>query len=563
MKLSNNQLKTLLLSSNLITDEKIELAEKEANKQRINLLDFLCNSNLVSPGQISQTIAEALKFNFIDLSRENIDLEALNIIPEAVARTRGVVAFARTVEGIRVGMVDPDDLETKYLVEKKIGAKAIIFYITRVGLEHALAKYGGKAGQQLDEILLKIRKETSRSDEKDKMALEAVNLLLQYAHENKASDIHIEPYTNKAVVRFRIDGVMHDIVFLSKETQELMLFGIKLMAGLRTDQYRAEQEGRLEFRTKEAYLSISVFIWPIVAGEKAIMRFSTAKLRLIRLSGLGLSDKNLEKIKNYIGGQPGLILVAGPTGSGRTTTIYAMLKLLHKQEVNIASIEDPVEHSIAGVNQLQVDAKTNLTFANGLRAILSQDPDIIMIGEICNQETAKTAVNSALTGRQVLSALPVNDAATALSRLLEMNVEPFAVASTVNIIIAQRLVRKICPKCITSYSPTEEELMIINQEGHIKEVFQLQGCDDLPALRFYKGNGCTACGNTGFKGRLGIFEVLEMSEELRSMLAAKASSRQLFEVAKQLGMTTMLSDGLDKVSKGLTTFMEVVRATRD
>lgn len=563
MKLSNSQLKILLLSSNLISYDKVEQAEKEANKKKINLLDFLCKSGIAPSEQIGRIIADALKFSFVDLKKENIDTEVLNMIPEAVARSRGVVAFARTNEGIRVGMLDPDDLETKHMVEKKIGSKVITFFITRVDLEHALTKYRGDAQKKFSEILEKLHDESIMAEEKDSVVIEIVDLLMQYAYENKASDVHIEPYITQVVVRFRMDGVMHDILVLPKEVQEPMLSRIKILSKLRTDEHRAAQDGKFRFETKEEDLDIRVSIVPIVAGEKVVMRLLASSTRMIGLSDLGLSDSNLTKVMNSIGNPHGMILVTGPTGSGKTTTVYGVMKLLNKREVNIASIEDPVEYSIEGVNQIQVNTKTNLTFANGLRAILRQDPDIIMIGEIRDEETARIAVNSALTGHLVLSTLHTNDAATTLPRLLDMNIEPFIVASTVNIAIAQRLVRKICTRCITSYSPTEEELKIINQEQHIKDVLHMQGYDDLKALRFFKGNGCKICGNTGFKGRVGIFEILEMNEEIKNLVIKRASSSQLTETAKKLGMTTMLYDGIDKVFKGVTTLMEVVRVTKE
>lgn len=562
-KLTDSQLKMLLLGSNLISYDKLNLAEKESKAKDKPLLDILPELGFVSSEQLGRIVASALKYNYINLSKEKIDKKVLNLIPEVFALARGVVAFDQIKEGIKVGMIYPEDLDTIHFLQKRLGQDIIPFFITKQDLYNALAKYKGSIEKEFKTYIEKYQNREFTTDEGEDAIIKMFDMLIEYSYQNKASDVHIEPYEEKTVVRFRIDGVLHDILELPKDLYELILTRIKILSKIRTDEHLKAQDGKFRFETKSESIDIRVSILPITNGEKTVMRLLTSQRTQFGLGDLGLSEFNLKKLLKAINNPHGMILVTGPTGSGKTTTIYGVMKILNKREVNIASIEDPVEYAIEGVNQVQVNTKSGLTFANGLRSILRQDPDIIMVGEIRDNETASIAVNSALTGHLVLSTLHTNNAATTLPRLLDMDIEPFLVASTVNIAIAQRLVRQICYKCRVSYTITDEELNIIKSEPTIGKILKDEGFEDLTKIRFYKGIGCDSCGNTGFKGRLGIFEALEMTEKMRAEVVSRVSSDRLQEAAKEEGMTTMLHDGVIKVFKGVTTLMEVFRVTRE
>jgi len=563
MKLSNNQLKILLLGSNLIPWDKLEVAAREADLKNLSLLEYLPSTNLVTPDQLGKIVAEELKISFANLREEKLDEKLLNLIPERVARARGVIIFEKNDNFAKVGMTDPDDIEIMHLVQKKIGKKIIPYYITKHDLEYALGKYKGSAQEKFKKILQKLKNKSISATQKDELTVEIVDVILEYGYQSKASDIHIEPFINEVMIRFRVDGILHDVLNVPKQLLELVVSRIKIMAKMRTDEHRAAQDGKISFKTALEDLDVRVSILPTAAGEKVVMRLLSSKNRNYGLEDLGFFDDNLKLINQTIKNPHGMILVTGPTGSGKTTTVYGILKILNKREINISSIEDPVEYNVEGVNQIQVNNKTNLTFANGLRAILRQDPDIIMIGEIRDEETANIAVNSALTGHLVLSTLHTNDAATTLPRFLEMGIEPFLVASTVNVAIAQRLVRRICRKCIMSYQISEDELRIIERSKAIQNILKSEGCTDFKKLRFYKGLGCPVCGNTGFAGRIGVFEILEMTERIRGLVIDRVNSDEILKAAKEEGMTVMLHDGIRKIFNGETTLMEVVRVTMD
>jgi len=559
MRFTDSQLKILLLGSNLISYNKLEQAMKAAAEKNLSLIDYLPGTDLVSSEQLGRIIADALKISFANLREEKIDEALLGLIPEKMARAKGMIIIGKTDEYVKIGMTDPGDFEARRLLEKKLGARTQVFYITKQDLEYALAKYKGSAKDELKGLLTKLKSKNLIGEERDSLIVKIVDLVLSYGYQSRASDVHIEPYSKEIIIRFRIDGIMHDVITMSKKLLELIMSRIKIMAKMRTDEHRAAQDGKFRYSTALEDIDVRVSVLPTVEGEKTVMRLLSSKNRQFSLTDLGLSDDNLDKVLSKVKNPHGMILVTGPTGSGKTTTIYGVLKILNKREVNISSIEDPVEYEVEGVNQIQVNNKANLTFANGLRSLLRQDPDIIMVGEIRDNETAEIAVNSALTGHLVLSTLHTNDAATTLPRFLEMGIEPFLVASTINIAIAQRLVRKICTKCISSYRITDEEISIIEGNAKLRAILELEGYKDLKNLRFYRGTGCSVCSNTGYAGRLGIFEILEMSDKIRELVVARADSDKIMAQAKSEGMTTMLHDGARKIFLGQTTLMEVVR----
>ncbi len=563
MQITDSKLKEMLVQSGLIAEADFDSAAKEAREQAKNLADLLVEKDLIRDNQLNQLIANEFNVSYVNLQQEKIDEAVLNLVPELVAKRKGVIAFARDKEGIKVGMTNPGDLEMVHLLQKQFGDKVIPYYTGQKDIVESLVLYKSSLQEEFSKIISEINDKKKAKEDHDDLFIKLVDLLLQYGYQNKASDIHIEPYARKTLVRFRIDGIMHDVLEIPKNLSDFIIARIKIMAKMRTDEHRSAQDGKLVFKSGDDKIDVRVSIVPVTQGENLVLRVLADKNRRFSLNDLGINDKDLVKINQAIRNPHGMILVTGPTGSGKTTTLYAILKILNKREVHIATIEDPVEYDIEGVSQIQVDTKTNLTFAKGLRAIVRQDPDIIMVGEIRDEETAGIAINSALTGHLVLSTLHTNDAPTTIPRLLDMGIEPFLAASTVNVVIAQRLVRVICEKCRSAYAISEEEKNIIKSDPNLLKYFKDRGHNNLDKILFYKGNGCKVCSNTGFSGRLGVFEILEMTDKIREQIVKNSSSGEIMKIARSQGMTTMLEDGIEKVFNGITTFSEVFRVTRE
>lgn len=402
---------------------------------------------------------------------------------------------------------------------------------------------------------LSIEKELARPSDEISI-IKLVDALIEHAYESRASDIHIDPVEDKVTVRLRIDGVMHSVFTLPKEIHPEIISRIKVLSGLRTDEHQTAQDGRFKFSTsgKEKF-DIRVSIIPTYYEENAVLRLLTEHGQHFTLQDIGLSEKNLKKMQKAIQKPYGMILVTGPTGSGKTTTLYTILEILNTPQVTIITIEDPIEYSLEGATQIQVNSQTNLTFANGLRAILRQDPNIIMVGEIRDQETAGIAVNAALTGHLLLSTLHTNDAATTLPRLLDMKVEPFLIASTVNLVVAQRLVRKLCAECKTKRKFEKEEINALKASLPAGELE--------PTPIFYYGKGCKACDNSGYRGRIGIYEILEVSSEIRKAILEAVSASEIKRIAESEGMVSLLRDGLSKAKAGVTSLEEVLRVMHE
>jgi len=382
-----------------------------------------------------------------------------------------------------------------------------------------------------------------------------VDYIIEQAYLMHASDIHVDPTENEMDIRFRIDGVLATIFVLPKVLLNQVITTIKVHSGLRTDEHQAAQDGRFRVVIDKVPVDLRVSIIPAYHGENAVLRLLVSQLKALTLQELGLADRDKALVETYIRRPHGMILSTGPTGSGKTTTLYTLVQMLNKPEIAITTVEDPIEYSIGGITQIQTNAATGLTFALGLRSILRQDPNIIMVGEIRDNETASIAVNAALTGHLLLSTLHTNDAATTLPRLLDMGIEPYLVASTVNIAIGQRLVRKLCPDCTVEYKMTEAEgkrLQAVITEKAWKAT-----------KKFFVGKGCKACVNTGYRGRVGIYEVLEVRGEIRDLIVGKASSDAIRTAAIRLGMTTMLEDGFAKAGTGITSVAEVLRVIQE
>lgn len=391
--------------------------------------------------------------------------------------------------------------------------------------------------------------------------IKIVDELLNYAYENGTSDIHIEPYEDKTLIRFRIDGILHDIISIPKSLHELVVTRIKILSRMRTDEHRAAQDGKLKFEHSGDQIDVRVSIVPIVYGEKVVMRLLAENAGQFTIESLGFRDEDMKNIKENIDKPWGMILATGPTGSGKTTTLYSTIKRLNTREVNISTIEDPVEYGIESINQIQVNEEADLTFSNGLRAIVRQDPDIIMVGEIRDQETAQIAVNAAMTGHLVLSTLHTNDSATTLPRLLDMGVQPFLVSSTINIAIAQRLVRKICEDCKKSKKIDAETEDLVHKElsDELINEYDL----DNQSTEFYYGEGCSTCQDTGYDGRVGIYEVLDMTGEIKEMVMEQENADAIKQRAIENGMLPLIESGIEKVLEGETTIEELLRVIQE
>lgn len=563
MSISSDKLRELLVEPGHVSKADFETSVKASEKQKKDLADVLIEKDLIKDDQLGRLIAEDAGWRFIDLSQEKLEEQVLNLIPELVARSKGVIAFARSEQGLKVGMTDPGDLEIRHFIQKRTGEKVFPYFITKQDLHNALFAYQPSLEREFDKILKQLRDKSLSRAQRDEAMVKMVDTILMYGYQNKASDVHIEPYLNKVMIRFRIDGVMNEVLSLSKDLLGSIVTRIKILSKMRIDEHRAAQDGKFRFNVKDGIVDVRVSVVPVVEGENVVMRILSIKSRQFSLRDLGLSFFNLEKVKRAIEHPHGMILVTGPTGSGKTTTLYAVLKILNTRDVHISTIEDPVEYDIQGVSQIQVNPKTNLTFSKGLRAIVRQDPDIIMVGEIRDRETAGIAVNSALTGHLVLSTLHTNDAATTLPRLLDMRIQPFLVASTVNVAIAQRLVRKICMKCRYSCKLTNEEKTVIKKEPRLLNILKSKGYTNLNKITLYNGKGCKVCARTGYAGRVGLFEVLEMTEDIKALILERASSDQLMKAAIENGMVTMLQDGIEKAFNGITSLQEVLRVTRE
>ncbi len=558
MKDHSAQFLEFLTQAEFISAEKLEDAQATAKKKGKTLEDVLVEREWLRDDQVGQIVADIHKWSFINLRKEAIDKKVLNLIPESVAQKQGVIAFAKTDKGMKVAMTNPDDTTLLHLLKKRApNQKLIVYYATPRDIKMALNLYQKEIGGKFEKLLKAQEKEVIGGKAKDSAVVQIVDLLLWHGYENKASDIHIEPQEENSTVRFRIDGVLHDIVEIPKEIHDLITTRVKIMAKLRTDEHQTPQDGKIQHTLEGEKVDIRVSVVPTTKGENIVMRLLSEKARQFSLEDLGFSEKDFAKLSEAIKKPWGMILATGPTGSGKTTTLYAILKILNKRVVNVATIEDPVEYNMPGITQIQVNNKADLTFASGLRSIVRQDPDIIMVGEIRDSETAEIAVNSAMTGHLVLSTLHTNDAPTTMPRISDMGIEPFLISSTVNIVIGQRLVRKICPKCIHTH---ETDLADLQNKIPISILEKLARGRE--KIMLYKGKGCDVCQHTGYAGRVGIFELMEMSDDIRALIMQGANAETIKQKAVAEGMVTMLDDAIEKILNGITTVDELMRTIK-
>lgn len=584
MRIENKQLKEFLIDSNLLDKNLIEENFKLSEESNQKLGDLLLEKKLISEIELRKLYSYILGIPYVNLEKETITSDILQIIPEPIAKKYGIVAFEKDGSNLKVAMRNPEDIQTIDFIRKKTGLKIIPCLTGEESIKSILKQYEKSLKAEFGDIISKSSDEVSggngnESDDLEKIAqdlpiVRIVDTLLKHAILQSASDIHIEPDEKEVRVRYRIDGVLHDAMTLPKQVIEGLVARIKVLSSLKLDEHRLPQDGRFKIEKEGYRISFRVSILPVFEGEKIVMRLLDESSKGLTLEKMGLVGDALEVVHRHIKRPNGMILVTGPTGSGKTTTLYTVMDILNTSEVNISTVEDPVEYRMPRINQTQVNAKIGMTFAAALRSLLRQDPDIIMVGEIRDGETMQIAVEAAMTGHLVLSTLHTNSAAGTLPRLLDMGAEAFLVASTVNVVIAQRLVRRLCSECKTSYTLDEKDLKNLKATFDmdsilkaIKKSSQLTGTinesNTWRDVKFYKPKGCEQCSNEGYKGRQGIYEVLEMDEEIGKMITSDASSDEIERKAKEKGMHTMSEDGFIKAVQGITSLEEVLRVTKE
>jgi len=563
MRISEKILKKILVDSRLLSQKNFALAKKIAQEKKEPLQDVILDKRFIDDEELGQLIADYTKFPFVNLRKTKINRETLAILPESVAKRQKIIIFDETKNKIKAAFNQPENLEIREFLERKTGKKVTPYYATKRDVAESLKYYRKGLKEELEEVVKKSLKKFGKAPKKPTEeylpVIKAVDLILSYGYDNRASDIHIEPYVNSTVLRYRIDGVLHDVLTLPKSFHDFLISRIKILSELRTDIHDIAQDGHFSFQASVEKVDVRVSVVPIEEGEKAVLRLLSERARRFELKDLGLESNELEFINRNIKRPWGMALISGPTGSGKTTTLYAILKILNIRKVNICTIEDPIEYDIEGINQIQANPKTGLTFSKGLKAIIRQDPDIIMVGEIRDTETAALAVNASMTGHLVLSTFHATDSFTTLPRLLDMDVEPFLLTTSLNLIIAQRLVRKICPKCIESYEISFSKL----SQFLGKDLAAKFSRTKKNKIRLFRGKGCLLCQQTGYFGRTGIFEVLEIKDRIKNLIMKRANASQIKSEAKKLGMKTMIEDGVNKIERGMITLEEVLRVASE
>jgi type IV pilus assembly protein PilB len=584
MALDRQELKKALVAKKIVTAKAWEDLVKEATDSNEPVEDLIVEKKLIDEEKLAQMAAGFFDVEYTDLKETNeIPKDILLLVPEPIARRYNVIAFGKDKDKLSLGMMDPDDLETRESIKKKTDLQVVPYYISKSSLEYGLKQYHNSLEAEFAKIVSKQeaapadgKPEASVNDKLKEMAQEipvvrVVDTLLEYAIFEKASDIHIEPQEKEVMVRYRIDGVLHDVMTLPKVIQPALIARIKVVSNLKIDEHRLPQDGRFKLEKDEYKISFRVSTIPVFDGEKVVIRLLDESAKALSLEELGFIHRNYDTILRNIKKPNGALLVTGPTGSGKSTTLYTVISMLNTKNINISTIEDPIEYHITGVNQMQVNPKIGLTFAMGLRALLRQDPNVIMIGEIRDSETAEEAVHAALTGHIVLSTLHTNNAAGALPRLLDIGVEPYLIASTVNVVVGQRLTRQICPDCKEEYKvddKVEESLKKDFNLPHLFEILKREGfiekkVSSLTELTFYHGKGCDKCGHTGYRGRKGIYEVLEVTTDIQDLILKHAPTSQIQEKAVSQGMIVMWQDGFIKCLKGSTTIEEILRVSKE
>jgi len=547
----------ILREKNLISREELEKALQIQAQTGEKLGKILVEQGMITEEALLDALSEKLGIPRVKIDAYSIDPSVVNVIPLAMARRYRVIPLFKVEDTLTVAMADPLDVFLIDALRYQTGLKIQQVIATEKDIERAINKYYS-VKDSIEEVIKDLKgteeaeekpQELSSESSEEASVIKLVNLIISQAIKDRASDIHIEPEAKRLRIRYRIDGILHEVFFPPKHLHPMIISRIKIMSDLDVSERRVPQDGRFQLKVENKNVDMRVSILPTIHGEKAVMRVLDKSQLVMGLEELGFDEDVLRQWRGIINKSQGIILITGPTGSGKTTTLYAVLREINTVEKNIVTVENPVEYELPLINQVQVNPAAGLTFASGLRSILRQDPDIIMIGEIRDLETAEIAIRSALTGHLVLSTLHTNDAPGAVTRLIDMGVEPFLVSSSLIGVLAQRLVRKICPHCKEPVSIPPE----------IWTRMELPG--PLSGTTFYKGKGCRECKGTGYKGRTGIYELMVLNEEIQRLIVKRASDDQLQKAAKEAGMVTLREDGFKKAIRGITTLEEVLRVT--
>lgn len=572
LPISQEELKDILIKSGVIKDKDWVDAEKKAQRRRRGVEEILIERGFYNEKYLYEVIGDALKVPYVNLRKRKLDPLALAEIDPQISQAAEAIPFGIDGQNLKVAFVDPRKAESLQMIQQATTKTVLPFMTSHKNFRFASRLYQRNIEEEIYDIInTKIKSGKGETTETDVPIIKIVDAIMEYAMFEQSSDVHIEALPDAVVVRFRVDGDLHDVVELPATIHNALVARIKILSNLRIDEHRVPQDGRFSFKIEEEEESVRVSIIPAFYGEKVVMRLMTDEAQNMNLEDIGFSEQNANIMKKQLEKPFGMILVVGPTGSGKTTTLYAVLNMLNTEEVNICTIEDPIEYGVHRVNQTQVNSQAGYTFASGLRSLLRQDPDVIMIGEIRDKETAQISVRAALTGHLVLSTLHTNNAAGAPPRLLDMDVESFLVSSTLNIVIAQRLVRRICLDCIYSLKLSPEELKNLAKEFDLETMlkrFKTQGLVDekiktFAELTFYRGKGCVRCHQSGYSKRVSVLELMQNTEAVQKCIIRNASSNELQKVAMEEGMVTIFEDGMQKALLGVTTIEEVLRIKRE
>lgn len=588
MRISDSLVLDLIKDSHKVNAEQLRTLQDLQRTERKTLQDIVLQNNTLSEKELTQLYAAKIEIPFVEINPKSLRREVISLIPEHIARQYTSVLFDVREDGSKLlAMEDPDDVQAFNFLQKQLGSNIHVFIATRSNILASLDQYRGNIGSELTQVIANdestpAEEEVSEEEvAEDSPVAKTVNLIIEYAIKQGASDIHIEPREDFVSIRYRVDGQLRETNKLPKKVLAALVSRIKILSNLKIDERRAPQDGRFKVALGSGQYALRVSTLPIVDGEKVVMRILNESSKASTLQELGYWGSNLERLETGLTSPHGMILFTGPTGSGKSTSLFSILSRLNQPTVNISTVEDPVEYKIPGVNQVQANPVAGMTFANGLRALLRQDPNIIMVGEIRDAETARLAIQAALTGHLVFSTLHTNNAATTLPRLLDMGIEPFLIASTVRAVVGQRLVRRLLPESMESYTPDEatakrvEAAFGLSDQGSIARIHELE-------LQAIKGNiGPSGdpsttestisklwrikSGGSGsaFRGRLGIYEVLPMTTAIQKLIISGASSEVIQEEAIKEGMVTMQTDGLIKALRGQTTLEEIMRVTSE
>jgi type IV pilus assembly protein PilB len=592
MRISDDTLEKLLTGAGTATPEQMVELKKTAERSRRPLQYMAIQNKLITELELTKLFSDYAHIPFVLLDPRDIPGEILNKIPERIAVQYRAILFKIDEDGtMHLAMDDPDDVQALDFIRKEIGEHTKVYIATRENILTCLENYRGDVNEQLNDVI-DIQREEDGSEQQvtdadiseDSPVAQTINLLLEYAIRSSASDIHIEPREAFVQVRYRIDGVLKEVNRLPRNVLGSLISRIKILSNLKIDERRVPQDGRFKIKVAGKQYALRVSTLPVSDGEKVVMRILDESNEAVTLESLGYWGKSLQIVNQALLEPNGVVLITGPTGSGKSTSLFSILNILNTPDVNISTIEDPVEYKIPGVNQTQTNAKAGMTFASGLRALLRQDPNIIMVGEIRDGETANLGIQAALTGHLVFSTLHTNNASTTLPRLLDMGIEPFLIASTVRAVVGQRLIRRLCMNCRQNFQPTAEQISELLRTFHLNPadltvIHQLEtiakgqhvggetefGTSDNSISLLWKASpsGCDECSNTGYKGRIGIYEVLGNSQNIQKLIISSATSNQIQSQAIAEGMITMQTDGLIKALRGQSTIEEVLRVTKE